>query len=246
MTPDPKRSSTALRAAPGFLIALALGLVIAFGGLVWLDGGSAQASEAGALVSAADLPDAEACTSSGYSSGVSFSGYAIYGDTTMPGLTYPTTVINGVTYISSPYYQSFVFPQIFPVGPATENQPYLSPAQVSYACNVSSNCQPVAYSDAAICPGNPAAVSLNSSLTSATCGSATNVDARVVGKSGLVVGDGTPVLFATNLGMIPAESSTTDGVATASLVFPPKTTGTATLTVTAGTAKAEAKITVTC
>ena len=139
---------------------------------------------------------------------------------------------------------------VSPVAVAPPNhwpgQPYNSPAQVNYACNAFSNCQPVANANAVVCPGNPTGITLNSSLTSATSGSATNVDAKVVGSTGLIVADGTPVLFSTTLGMVPADTTTDDGIASVSLVFPPKTSGVATLTVTAGTAKAEAKITVTC
>ena len=240
-----------------FIAAVALSLAIALSGLVWLGSGSAQASsyEGPAMTSVA--PDQEACSTVGsYNAGYYTGGDVIY-VSTYAGMPvpygYPLYGYLGGYY---PGYYGYPYPY-YPVTTTTialppapylpnESQPYTAGTVNNYACNAFSNCVPVANANASVCPGNPAGITLNSSLTSATCGSATNIDAKVVGPSGMIVADGTPVLFTTSLGMVPDSSSTTDGIATVSLVFPPKTQGTATLTVTSGQAKTEAKITVTC
>jgi hypothetical protein len=240
-----------------FLLATALSLAIAVGGLVWLDAGRAQASSyRDTAFAAGPVTDAEACSTTGYyNPGYVSEGGVIYvpQNTDVTGMTpYP-----GYPYYGYPYgYPGF--PYVYPVVTYTAitlpgvylpdygSQAYLDGTVNNYACNAFSNCVPVASGEAAVCPGNPAGISLNSSLTSATCGSATNIDAKVVGPSTMIVADGTPVLFNTTLGMIPAMGSTTDGIASASLVFPPKTQGEATVTVTSGNAKAEVKIKVTC
>jgi len=240
------------RSAPGFLLALALGLAIALGGFALLSNGSAQAADAGWL-DATPVADAEACSTHGsYIAGgivgeiaittavpVYPAGYPFFG---LPGYAYPgygypffglPLVSTQTTIINAPYLPIY-------------GEAYTSPTHVNYACNAFSNCQPVADNSSVVCPGNPAGITLNASLTSATCGSATNIDAKVVGPTGLIVADGTPVLFSTNLGMVPGETSTDDGIASVSLVFPPKTSGVATVNVTSGTAKATATINVTC
>jgi hypothetical protein len=238
-----------------FIIATALSLVMALGGLVWMDGGRVQASSyEGAAFTAAPVTDAEACSTVGwynpgyYSAGETIYvssyagmpvpyGYPLYGYLGyLPGWNYQTyypVTTTAITLPPTPYLPN-------------EGQPYIAGNINNYACNAFSNCVPVANGTTSVCPGNPAGITLNSSLTSATCGSATNIDAKVVGPSGLVVADGTPVQVTTSLGMVPGATSTTDGIASVSLVFPPKTTGIATLTVTSGMAKTEAKITVTC
>jgi hypothetical protein len=233
-----------------FLLAAALSLAIAVGGLVWLDGGSAQASSYEGTAVAAAVTDTEACSTTGWYN----AGYYSPG-----GTAYVSSYGGvGVPYGYPLYGYLGYWPGYAPVVtttavviPATPYLPYDGQAYTAgnvnnYACNASSNCIPVANSNATVCPGNPAGITLNSSLTSATCGSATNIDAKVVGPSGLSVADGTPVLFTTTLGMVPGDTTTDDGIASVSLVFPPKTTGVATLTVTAGMAKTEVKINVTC
>jgi hypothetical protein len=242
-TPDRKHART----APGFLLALALGLAIALGGFAWLDRGEAQAANAGWL-DAAPVAGAEACSTHGYYNAGGYAGeiVVVTGVTT----TYPTVY----PYMYPYYGYPFAGYPVVTVQTGVVNTPYLpvygepytAPTHVNYACNAFSNCTPVANAGAVVCPGNPAAITLNASLTSATCGSATNIDAKVVGPTGMIVADGTPVLFSTTLGMVPGETSTDDGIASVSLVFPPKTTGVATVNVTAGTAKATATINVTC
>ena len=253
-----------------FLLATALSLAIALGSLMMLGGSNAQASSYdGVTFNAAPVTDADACSTTGYTYNASY--YPFTSDPNLAAVqtTYPAGYIDpatGLPYAGFPYYGYLYggFPYygipimggvpnvlyVNPVAVAPPNpwpgQPYTSPTQVNYACNAFSNCDPVANAGAVVCPGNPAGITLNSSLTSATCGSATNIDAKVVGPSGMIVADGTPVLFSTTLGMVPGDTSTDAGIASVSLVFPPKTSGVATLTVTSGTAKAEAKITVTC
>jgi hypothetical protein len=236
-----------------FLLATALSLAIALGGLVMLSSGSAQASSfEGVAVSAAPITDAEACSTVGsYNAGYYNPGGIYYVNTwDMPVVTpYPGLPYGYWGGYGWPFYTGITTTAVVvPASPwlPNETQPYTAGNINNYACNMFSNCQPVANANAVVCPGNPAGISLNSSLTSATCGSATNIDAKVVGANGLSVADGTPVLFSTTLGLVPADTTTDDGIASVSLVFPPKTSGVATLTVTSGTAKAEAKITVTC
>src|SRR5688500_18438650 len=236
-----------------FLLATALSLAIALGGLITLSSGSAQASSfEGTAVSAAPITDAEACSTVGfYNAGYYNPGGVYYVNTwDMPVMHTP--------YLGYPFGWGYGFPFYGPTVTTTaiivppspdlpnDSQPYTAGTINNYACNAFSNCVPVANSNAVVCPGNPSGITLNSSLTSATCGSATNIDAKVVGPNGLSVADGTPVLFSTTLGMVPSETTTDDGIASVSLVFPPKTTGVATLTVTSGTARTETRITVTC
>jgi len=256
-----------------FLMATALSLAIALGGFVMLSSGSAQASSYnGPALSGAPVTDTEACSTVGSYNpgyynpggtyyintydvpavqtglyGYPFAGYPYAG---FPYMGYPTGYLGNYGY---PFYGPSVVTGTTAVTvPASayipyDTQPYTAGTVNNYACNASSNCVPVANSNTGVvCPGNPAGITLNASLGSATCGSATNIDAKVVGAAGMIVADGTPVLFATNLGMVPGDTTTNDGIASVSLVFPPKTTGVATLTVTSGTAKTEAKITVTC
>lgn len=234
-----------------FFLAAALSLAIALGGLVLLDGGRAQASSyQGTATAAAPVTDQEACSTTGfYSPGTYFPGDVVY-VSTYAGMPVP---YGYPLYGYLGYWGDWTAPitttavTIPPSGyPAYGSQPYTAGTVNNYACNAFNNCVPVADSIAAVCPGNPASITLNSSLSSATCGSATNVDAKVVGPSGMIVADGTPVLVTTTLGMVPGSTSTNDGIASFSLVFPPKTQGTATLTVTSGQAKTEARITVTC
>lgn len=222
-----------------FWLAAALSLAIALGGLVWMDGARAEASSYdGATGLAAPVSDAEACSTTGwYAPGYISDGGVIYVPQVTGVASYPY-------YYPVVTYTTVTLPAVYL--PSYGSQPYTEGTVNNYACNAFSNCVPVADQAGAICPGNPAAITLNSSLTSATCGSATSIDAKVVGPSGLAVADGTPVLATTTLGMVPGATSTTDGIASLSLVFPPKTTGVATLTIMSGTAKTEAKITVTC
>jgi hypothetical protein len=233
-----------------FLLATALSLAIAFGGLVWFDGGNAQASSyEGTAMNAAPVTDQEACSTTGwYNAGFYSPGETIY-VASYGGVAVPYGM---PLYGAFGFWPGWSYPTLTAVSlPATpwlpnESQAYTQGTINNYACNAFANCIPVANSNATVCPGNPAGITLNSSLTSSTCGSAMNIDARVVGPSGLPVADGTPVLFTTTLGMVPAATTTSDGIASVSLVFAPKTTGTATFAVAAGMAKTEAKITVTC
>lgn len=188
--------------------------------------------------------------------------YAVpVGTTTSSFQAYPggpiVTTTTGAVLPGAPVYTATAAFQSSPGGPVVTmpstgvyspplGQSYQTPLQVNYACNASSNCQPAPDNGSAVCPGSASGIALNASLTSATCGSATNIEAKVVGKNGQIVGDGTPVQFATDLGMIPDQSSTNDGIATAQFVVPPKTQGTANITVTSGDAKATATIKVSC
>ena len=236
-----------------FWLAAALSLAIALGGVLLTNGSSAQASSYEGTAVAAPVTDTEACSTTGwYNPGGYFTGDTVY-VSTFAGMPVPYGYPLYGYYGYWPGFQFAGFPVTttavaIPPTPylPNESQPYTAGTVNNYACNAFSNCVPVANGNTAVCPGNPAGITLNSSLTAATCGSATNVDAKVVGPSGLIVADGTPVQFSTSLGMVPGDTSTTDGIASVSLVFPPKTSGTATLTVTSGQAKTEAKITVTC
>jgi hypothetical protein len=232
----------------GFFVALALSLALAIGGVLWLDHGTAAAADNhGAVSAAAAVPDAEACSTTGwYNPGGYFPGDVVY---------VPT--ISGVPYMGYPYYWGAWGYPWYPVVtttavtiPATaylpnESQPYLDGTVNNYACNAFDSCVPVSSGEAVICPGNPAGISVNSS-SSATCGSSLNIDAKVVGPAGMPVANGTPVLLSSTLGLIPGSTATNDGIASVSLSFPPKTQGTATVTITSGNAKAETKINVTC
>jgi hypothetical protein len=232
---------------------MALSLALAIGGLVWLDGGSVNAASYDNGLSSAPAPDADSCSTTGwYNPGSYFPG----GEILVPTVT-------NVPVGSFPYWgwgpwgypmgTTWTVPVvtatsvIVPPGPELPNysQPYLAGTSVNYACNSFNNCVPLSDAATSICPGNPSAIALNNA-TSATCASAMNIEAKVVGPGGLIVADGTPVLFTTTLGMIPGSTSTDGGIASVSLVFPTKTQGTATVTATAGTAKAETRINVTC
>jgi len=237
-----------------FWIAAALSLAIALGGLAMMGGGLAQASSNEAIATmAAPLTGQEACSTSGsYNAGYYSTGDTVYVSTFagMPvAYGYPLYAYLGYwPGWYGPVVSTTTTAVVLPPTPylPNESQPYTAGSVNNYACNAFSNCVPVANANAAVCPGNPAGITLNSSLTAGTCGSAMNIDAKVVGPSGLIVADGTPVQVATTLGMVPGNTTTNDGIASVSLVFPPKTTGVATLTVTSGQAKTEAKITVTC
>src|SRR5688572_11157328 len=62
-----------------FLIAAALSLAIAVGGLVWLDGGSAHASSYEASAIATPVTDTEACSTTGwYNAGYYSAGETVY------------------------------------------------------------------------------------------------------------------------------------------------------------------------
>jgi hypothetical protein len=238
-----------------FWLAAALSLAIALGGLALMGNGSAQASSYEGTRIAAPVTDTDACSTTGwYNAGSYFPGDTVY-VSTYAGMAvpygYPLYGYYGYGYWPGFQYAGAPLTTTAVVVPPmaylpNDSQPYTAGTVNNYACNAFSNCVPVANGNAAVCPGNPAGITLNSSLTSATCGSATNIDAKVVGPSGMIVADGTPVLFSTTLGMVPGDTSTDAGIASVSLVFPPKTSGVATLTVTSGTARAEAKITVTC
>src|SRR3954471_2750009 len=220
-----------------FLLATALSLAIALGGLIVLGGTSARASSYdGPATQAAPVTDTDACSTTGYTYNSSF--YPFTADPNLAAIqaSYPTGFVDpatglpyafaGFPYGGFPYYgipimggvPNVLYVNSTAVAPPNPwpGEPYTSPTQVNYACNAFSNCQPVANASAVVCPGNPTGISLNSSLTSATCGSATNVDAKVVGSNGLIVADGTPVLFSTTLGMVPANTTTDDGIASVS------------------------------
>lgn len=82
--------------------------------------------------------------------------------------------------------------------------------------------------------------------SSATCGGALAITATVRDAYGLFVPNGTTVSFSTTLGQISVTDQTIGGVAVSSLTISPKTSGTAQVTVTAGSAIGTASIPVSC
>jgi hypothetical protein len=96
-----------------------------------------------------------------------------------------------------------------------------------------------------ICPGPPASIEVNQA--SATCASATNIQAKVRDANGLNVLDGTGVTFSvTPFAQITGSVETNGGEATASLTTPTKTSGTLNITITAGSVVRNLAVEVSC
>ena len=98
----------------------------------------------------------------------------------------------------------------------------------------------------AVCPGPPASVLLAPRPDSVSCGSASNIELAVLDQNGLRVLDGTEVLFNTTLGYISTSNGTIKGLAHTSLTIPPKQSGVALITATAGGVSAQKLVQVTC
>jgi len=89
-------------------------------------------------------------------------------------------------------------------------------------------------------------ISFQPSPSSTTCGSAQNVALSVFDTSGAPAPNNTNVTLTTSLGYINSPVVTTGNLAIASLVIPPKMSGTATVTATALGVSERKSITVTC
>ena len=97
-----------------------------------------------------------------------------------------------------------------------------------------------------VCPGPPASILFAPSPTTATCGSASNLEAVVLDANGLRVLNGTQVSFNTTLGFVSTQDGTNGGIATTSLTIPPKMAGSAVITATAGNITAQKLVQVSC
>ena len=98
---------------------------------------------------------------------------------------------------------------------------------------------------ALVCPGPPATMEI--SQVSATCASATNIQVKVRDANGLNVLDGTAVSFSVvPFAQITGTVETNGGEATASLTTPTKTSGTLTVTATAGSVTRSINVDVSC
>ena len=96
-----------------------------------------------------------------------------------------------------------------------------------------------------VCPGPPASLEVNQA--SASCASATNIQAKVRDANGLNVLDGTAVTFSvTPFAQITGSVETNGGEATASLTTPTKTAGTLNITITAGSVVRNIAVEVSC
>jgi calcium-dependent phosphoinositide phospholipase C len=90
-----------------------------------------------------------------------------------------------------------------------------------------------------------ASVTSVSTLSSARCGSAQNLTFRLA-VQGLPAPDDTFVTFTTSLGLITPATTTTHGLATASLSIPPQQSGTAVVEVVTGSASIRRTLTIVC
>ncbi|HLF76067.1 MAG TPA: hypothetical protein VJB57_01125 [Dehalococcoidia bacterium] len=97
-----------------------------------------------------------------------------------------------------------------------------------------------------ICPGPPDKIMFAPKPDAVSCGSASNLELAILDRNGLRVSDGTQVLFNTTLGYISTTNDTEDGLSHTSLTIPPKQSGSALVTATAGAATAQKLIQVTC
>ena len=208
---------------------LALTLSLAAGMLLLADLSEAEAASSltGAIYTdAGGSVDAEQCSTTGYE--------------------YNFTVVGPFSYFpqfyAGPVFEPFAYAEPF----AYSYVPYTTSSTVVYPCNAFVSCVASLDGSNAICPGAPAAVSPTTSLQRATCASASTVSVAVSDAQGLAVSDGTPVNFSTTLGYITGQSATRDGEALASLVFHPRTSGVAVITATAGTARTEMTVNVSC
>jgi hypothetical protein len=96
------------------------------------------------------------------------------------------------------------------------------------------------------CSGPPASFSIQASPSQVSCGSMSNVSVPIFSAFGIGVADMTPVNFTTTLGTITNTVNTYGGIAVANLSIPPKTTGTAHITVSVNGLVGSKDITVTC
>jgi hypothetical protein len=139
----------------------------------------------------------------------------------------------GNIYAYNPYYSTYL--------------PYMQPFTTN--CVSPAFCQGNPYNWQQIylvCPGPPATIEMPAT-TAATCASATNFQVRVRDANGLPVLDGTSVAFqVTPFGMITGAVDTNGGEATAALNTPVRTSGTLTVTVTAGNITRTQNIDVSC
>ncbi|HLF79720.1 MAG TPA: cupredoxin domain-containing protein [Dehalococcoidia bacterium] len=97
----------------------------------------------------------------------------------------------------------------------------------------------------AIADGEPG-INFSSSPSSTTCGSAQNIEVVVNGSNRAPVANNTSITFTTSLGYIISPALTEGGAATASLVIPPKQSGTAEIRASGSGYNATKSITVTC
>jgi hypothetical protein len=97
-----------------------------------------------------------------------------------------------------------------------------------------------------VCPGPPASILFAPSPTTATCGSASNLEAVVLDANGLRVLNGTQVSFNTTLGYVSTQDGTSGGIVYTSLTIPPKLAGSAVITATAGNVTAQKLVQVSC
>jgi hypothetical protein len=119
---------------------------------------------------------------------------------------------------------------------------------VGFACN--SECystpDPSYFGLAVVCPGPPASITFAPAPAAVSCGSQSLLTVRVADARDLPVADDTLVSFSTDGGVVSGSSATSGGLAYATFLVPPKTSGVTHVVASVGSVRAEKRIDVGC